>query len=265
MASKQAKTVPQFTIVLDQHATKDGATKWSEVEFSHASERGTDSRMTHAESVAFNDLFVCSLFSITNPESVKHHRCDYNAPLFHWWDEFIRGPLRNVRIGSDEFRNSRAALIDASLMRHIREAAQLSFADFQSLSLVEVFDLIDGIKIREHNAANLKKAAAETIDQLKADDVLLFGMTIHQQSKTVTRRDPLGVKRTCAIVNLEQWDLFNLAVKHEGKLSKAQVRNQLPNKDERNNTASRLRTRLQEIQLTFNSVSGFYILKEFSE
>ncbi len=156
MAKKQANTVPQFTIVLDQHATKDGVTTWTEVEFSHPSERGVDVRMNDAESVAFNDLFVHSLFSITNPESVKLHRCDYNAPLFHWWDEFIRGPLRNVRIGSDEFRRSRASLIDASLLRHTREAAQLSIADFQSLSLVEVFDLIDGIKIREHNAANAK-------------------------------------------------------------------------------------------------------------
>ena len=81
MAKKQAKTVPQFRIVLHQHETKDGQTVWTEVEFSHPSERGDDVRMTDAESVAFNDLMVHSLFSITNPESVKRVRSPIRKKL----------------------------------------------------------------------------------------------------------------------------------------------------------------------------------------
>jgi hypothetical protein len=97
------------------------------------------------------------------------------------------------------------------------------------------------------------------------DNATLFRMEIHSQSKTVSRLDMLGIERTCAIKNVEQWDVFMLAVKHGGTLSKAQIQHLLPNKVERNNTTCRLRERLQEIQLTFNSVPGYYILKEFFE
>ena len=99
-----------------------------------------------------------------------------------------------------------------------------------------------------------------TVDPEKAP---LFGMDIHEKSKTVTRRDSLGFERTCSIQNPEQWKLFSLAVNHNGTLSKPQVHKVFPVKAERDRNVAALRKELQKIQLTFNAVGKTFVLKEF--
>jgi len=93
----------------------------------------------------------------------------------------------------------------------------------------------------------------------------LFGMKIDAQSKMVSRYNTgISQESVCRIENDDQWELFMLVVNNGGTVAADVLRAKLLIKSERDRTVSRLRTKLQGIQLTFSHGPGqCYALKEF--
>lgn len=121
---------------------------------SYFSGRGNDVQMLPAEYAAFNDLLIDKTTRWTAKNAHTAASIDRHADLYLWWNGFIEGSLGQVPIGSDQFRESRAGLIDSTFLNLIRRESQLSPADFKSLSLAEVFAVISDIHCREHNEEN---------------------------------------------------------------------------------------------------------------
>lgn len=277
--TSKAKDQPVFTVRIPVDITQDATGNVVVKSYrlvSHPSDRGNDVQMSADEYAAFSDVLLDWTIRWTPANAETSRSIKRDADLYIWWRALIEGPLSHVPIGSDEFRQSRAGLINHTLMNSIRRTANLSAADFKALSLAEVVDVISDIHAGEHNAENNRKQAAkQTIqmsetdgDSTKTDprdsDDVIFRMNIHEQSKTVTRKDSLGIERTTAIKNPEQWSLFLKAVNASGTLSKAQVHDAFPNKADRDRNIAALRLKLQEIQLTFNADGKDFVIKEFS-
>jgi hypothetical protein len=143
----------------------------SQLEFTSAAESGNDLRLTDDEETSL--IWLVNSYTAGYPLDLEER------PEVLWWDRFITYILRNVTIGSDEFRKSRAGLISADLMRYIREHSGLSPSDFREMSLADVFSEIQRlVEIRksantqaggDHN----KKALPENLpeaDVTKARD-----------------------------------------------------------------------------------------------
>lgn len=106
----------------------------SQLEFTSAAESGNDLRLTDDEESSL--IWLVNSYTAGWPLDLE------DRPEVLWWDRFITYILRNVTIGSDEFRKSRAGLISADLMRYIREHSGLSPSDFREMSLADVFSEI---------------------------------------------------------------------------------------------------------------------------
>jgi len=94
---------------------------------------------------------------------------------------------------------------------------------------------------------------------------LPFGLTLYQQSQTVSRFLPsIGGVRERKIPDHDQWCLLNTAIQRGCKLTKDYVQTQHRDPKSRGNICARLRKNLEYIQLTFGVPSGskFYVLRE---
>lgn len=127
---------------------------------SNKADKGDDTRLTPEEQTSFNDVMLDKTIVWTKENADASRHINRNADLYLWWLNYIDGPLSNVPIGSDEFRQSRAGLIHHSFLGVIRRKANLSPADFKALSLAEVFGVIEDQHVKEHNAKNAAKRSA---------------------------------------------------------------------------------------------------------
>lgn len=143
-------------------------------EIRYRSDRGNDVQMLPAEYAAFCDLMLDKTIRWTSENSDTTKRIKRDAALYVWWNAFIQGPLGQVPIGSDDFRQSRAGLIHPTFLNSIRRDAKLSPADFKSLSLAEVFAVIEDIHCREHNEENRRQKAAQRPTTIVGQDVIGF-------------------------------------------------------------------------------------------
>jgi|GEM_PF-2306161 len=131
---------------------------------SHPTARGSDLKMSADESAAFNDAMVDKITRWTPDNAEASRSIKRHADLYIWWNAFIEGPLGQVPIGSEQFRESRAGLIHPTFLNLIRRESGLTPADFKSLSLAEVFAVISDIHTAEHNRENRRKQAISEQD-----------------------------------------------------------------------------------------------------
>ncbi len=117
-----------------------------------------------------------------------------------------------------------------------------------------VADLQNEIAIQESLKLSQRRACAAR-----------FGMTICEETQTVTKLLPVIGDKTCYLQNPEHWDMFLLAVDNDGNPSKSQVHALQPNAESRNNCVSRLRSKLSEIQMTFKSARACYKIQGLYE
>ena len=188
MAKKKTESVPQFTIPFTHCKETNGETKYTEIEFSHPSEAGSDYELTDDESGAFDRVvrFYGSGFDDGIPD---HHL------LANWWHEFLRSPLRNVRIGTDEFRRSRAGLIPHHELLCMSEYAGVEPANIGNHSVIELLNLMFDRCCRDQD--NREAAVIEFVDSDYAEPIgkselaYMFGVDV----ATVRRRIKSGELR----------------------------------------------------------------------
>lgn len=148
MAQKRSSSKNIFSVAYDDRI------------ISNRSDKGDDTRLTPDENAAFSHVMMDRTTMWTKETADTSRLIKRDADLFIWWMNYIDGPLSNVPIGSEEFRQSRAGLIHHTFMNLIRREANLSAADFKALSLAEVFDVIEDQHVKEHNARNAAKQIA---------------------------------------------------------------------------------------------------------
>lgn len=269
----EAISVPQFTVPFTKYEEKNGETKYTEIKFSNASEVGRDCELTDDEQSAFERVveYYGSAYGDDIPDGYL---------LAQWWHEFLKGPLRNVRIGTDEFRRSRAGLIPFHELLSMADYAGVQPAHIGNHSLVELLDLMLNRCMDDHDrqeAALLEiseqrqKLETESVSkQLDADQTpekkskLPFGLTLIDKTR-VSRIVPILGDQWCDISNRQQRQLFDALMKGNGKIQ-AEVVRQLGTRDYRAGVVRRLCGNLGKIQLTIEYENGgFYVLKEILE
>ena len=62
--------------------------------------------------------------------------------LAHWWSEFLRGPMRNLRIGTDDFRRSRAGLIAPYDLQDMAEYVGIEVSQIGQFSVIELLEAL---------------------------------------------------------------------------------------------------------------------------
>lgn len=131
-----------------------------DVEFTNPCEAGSDTELTDDESAAFEKL-------VNHFWTMFEHDIPDGELLAYWWWDFLRGPLRNVRVFTDEFRRSRAGLIRKNILFEIAREAQINCNNLSNFSLIE---LLEAMMTAHEDAAEktiLKTAARSnsTVDQ----------------------------------------------------------------------------------------------------
>ena len=131
-----------------------------DVEFTNRCEAGSDIELTDDESAAFEKL-------VNHFWTMFEHDIPDRELLAYWWWDFLRGPLKNVRIFTDDFRRSRAGLIPKNILFEIAKEAQIDCNNLSNFSLIE---LLEALMTEHEDAAEktiLKTAARSnsTVDQ----------------------------------------------------------------------------------------------------
>jgi hypothetical protein len=106
-----------------------------------------------------------------------------------------------------------------------------------------------------------------TIPLSKSDDELPFGITLTEETQTVSRFLPsIGKVQERRIPDSDQWRLLKKAIQNECKLTKSYVQTAYKDRNARRNVCTRLREHLECIQLTFGVPKGAkeYVLDEMS-
>jgi hypothetical protein len=88
----------------------------------------------------------------------------------------------------------------------------------------------------------------------------LFGLVTTAGSKVERVMD--GESLECIITNEDQWTLLTLLLRNNGRLSKDQMKGNLPRREGRNRTVARLREKLNSLRLTVGVVGTDYVLSE---
>jgi hypothetical protein len=107
-----------------------------DVDFTNSSEAGSDDALTDDELGALERV-VDDYFTLRTEDCLRD-----DDLLAHWWIDFLNGPLRNVRIGSDVYRRSRAGLIPAWMMADLMVEAGIDYAQATNFSLIEILEQI---------------------------------------------------------------------------------------------------------------------------
>lgn len=181
----------QFTITVFRI---DESGEENEVQFSRPISAGNDFELNDDEQGAVERVidYFASGFTREIPET--NH-------LAHWWCDFLRGPMRNIRIGTDEFRRSRAGLIPFYELLDVAEYAGIEVSQMGQYAVVELLDAI---------ASKPTSATEQTIEQtieikLKTPKMEwkarreTLNETIEDQMLVLFKKDP----RTAAMTSSE--------------------------------------------------------------
>ena len=122
----------QFTITVFRI---DESGEENEVQFSRPISAGNDFELNDDEQGAVERVidYFASGFTREIPET--NH-------LAHWWCDFLRGPMRNIRIGTDEFRRSRAGLIAPYDLQDMAEYVGIEVSQIGQFSVIELLEAL---------------------------------------------------------------------------------------------------------------------------
>jgi hypothetical protein len=147
LEKKTPVTAPLFTVVLYFDDKINGVWTESEVEFSNPSQTGVDHELSDEEEGGFNR--VVEFYGSGCDWKREISGRDYIA---QWWHEFLKGPLRNVCIGTPEFRRSRAGLIQFHELLDMADYAGVTPDKIGTISLIELLELMSDRCCRDRDA-----------------------------------------------------------------------------------------------------------------
>ena len=164
-----------------------------DVEFVNTCEAGDDTELTDDESAAFEKL-------VNHFFTMFEHDIPNRELLAYWWWYFLRGPLRNVRIGTDEFRRSRAGLISVSVIYDVARQAGIDRNSLGNFSLIELLEaMMSAREDAEEKAppkmtgAASRKPKAEKNATIKASqldrDRVAFLQKLKRQNERTTQKE----------------------------------------------------------------------------
>jgi hypothetical protein len=169
-----------FTIVLYLDEKIDGEWKESEIEFSNPSEAGADYELTEEEESGFSR--VVGFYGSGGKEDIRD-----GDTFAQWWREFLKAPLRNVRIGTDEFRHSRAGLIPYDELLSMAEYALLESTNLGNFSLIELLELMCDRCCRDEDRQEAAKSTVTDPGTSKKPEAPFLGLVFNHDS-TVSRQ-----------------------------------------------------------------------------